>query len=77
MNADLMLNNIYMSGEFAAIDDERDKPQTQKKEQDEEATVRPPLLKGRLDSKSSFGLGEAEASIESQAVDGEAIGVSR
>ena len=77
MNADLMLNNIYMSGEFAAIDDERDKPQTQKKEQDEEHTSRPPLLKGRLDSKSSFGLGEAEASIESQAVDGEAIGVSR
>ena len=75
MNADLMLNNIYMSGEFAAIDDERDKPQTQKKEQDEAA--RPPLLKGRLDSKSSFGLGEAEASLESQAVDREAIGVSR
>ena len=77
MNADLMLNNIYMSGEFAAIDDERDKPQTQKKEQDEEPTSRPPFLKGRLDSKSSFGLGEAEASIESQAVDREAIGVSR
>ena len=64
MNADLMLNNIYMSGEFAAINDEANKPQTQKKEQ-EEAVVSPPLLKGRLDSKSSFGLGEAEASIES------------
>ena len=76
MNADLMLNNIYMSGEFAAIDDERDKPQTQKKEQDE-AIARPPLLKGRLDSKSSFGLGEAEARLESQADDGEAIDVSR
>ena len=68
MNADLMLNNIYMSGEFAAINDEANKPQTQKKEQ-EEAALSPPLLKGRLDSKSSFDMKEAEVSVEASAVD--------
>ena len=68
MNADLMLNNIYMSGEFAPVNDDQEQPQTQKKEQDE-PNASPPLLKGRLDSKSSFDMKEAEASIEQSAVD--------
>ena len=68
MNADLMLNNIYMSGEFAPVNDDQEQPQTQKKEQDE-ANASPPLLKGRLDSKSSFDMKEVEPSIEQSAVD--------
>ena len=57
LNADLMLNNIYKSGEFADNEDELEKLNT-KKDQEDGGGPAPALLKGRLDSKSSLDMKE-------------------
>ena len=67
LNADLMLNNIYKSGEFAEVDPDGEKEQKAKKDGEEGGGPAPPLLKGRLDSKSSLDMKEAEASLASAA----------
>ena len=65
LNADLMLNNIYKSGEFADVGDGGEKQPNAKKDGLDGGSPAPALLKGRLDSKSSLDMKEPEGSLAS------------